>query len=525
MNKKNIITYIVSLFLSISLIFSFQILKYYERGSLRVGENIHFNLFLALITLITSFCLYFLLKLFLMKFSKLNISKSIIVWNDKKVFIISFVLIFFSGLIFLLYCYPGAAMVDSYQLLIDPIGYSFQYPLVYSIVSSKLFNIFYNITGSMNLSFFFLSFIQLIIISLIISYAIKFQHSEFKCNKATFLILFYFCFFTIFSNLNISHLRDTWFSAFFLIIIMMIYKVIKTNGTIFQNENFIILSCIAITGLLLSRNNGVLIIAVVLLYFLIRYKKFLKYIFFMIIVFAFSVNICIFLPNNKKNSLFQESVAVPFQQLAYTIKYGHISDDDLSFISEIIPVDIVKTKYSGFTFDRLKWGLMFNNFELNNKKNEFMRVWLKNMIPNYKLYIKAYMLNTCDLWAFLPFKYSQGILFELQKKDLIGFQYFEKLNNEQILPDFIYNILDFFYKNYCVYFSNGMLFWIYVLLVLILVYKEKKEYLPVFIPFLLIWVNLMLMSPLASAFRYMAMFGYCLPFIIVIVFYDKKLNN
>ena len=521
MNKRNILVIIFSLLFSLTLVLSSQILRYYERGSLVVLSYIHFNLKSFIIFIILSILIYILTKIFLKKISNMGFSKSYNPWINKKVFIISTLCIFISGLVFLLYCYPGAAMVDSYQILIDPIGYSFQYPLLYSILSSKIFFLVYNITGSMNVGFFILSLIQLIIMSSILGYSIYWLHNRFKSNKATFLTIFYFMFFFIFSNLNIAHLRDSLFSGFFLLLVIYIYDIVTSNGKKLKNDNFIILFIISITGLLLSRNNGLFIVSIVLVYLLIKYYRYYKTFILIFIIVLFVTLIPKTLPNNNKNNLFQESVAVPFQQIVYSIKYGNVSVEDQKAISKIIPVEIARNKYVGFTFDTLKWGLMFNNFELNKNKSEFMHVWLKNMIPNFNLYTKSFLVNNCDLWALLPFKYNQGIQFELQKKDIVGFQYFGDLNNERILPNFIYKTLDFLYQNYCFYFGNGFLLWIYIILAIILIFKNKKKLLVIFLPFLLIWLNLFFMSPLASAFRYMAMFGYCLPFILCIVFYKK----
>ena len=524
MSKRKILTGIFSVLLAVALVLSAQILQFYDKGSLNIGKYMHFSFRTFIIVVIFSITFYILFRKLFSKLTNIGFSSSTSPWNSKKVFIISTIIIFISGLLFLLYCYPGVAMVDSYQLLIDPIGYSFRYPLVYSILSSKLFNLFYSLFGSMNVSFFILSLLQLIILSFILGYTIKWVHNKFKSNKATLLTLLYFTIFFIFFFFYIAHLRDSFFCVFFIVFITIIYDIIDSKGESLNNDRFIIKFIITVTGILLSRNNGVFIISVMILYLFIKYYKYYKRLVIILFIFVFISCVPKLLPNNSKNTLFQESVAIPFQQIVYSIKYGDVSVEDQEVISEIIPVDIAKAKFSGFDFDRLKWGLMFNNFVLNDKKNEFMHVWLKNMIPNFKLYTKSFLVNNCDLWAFLPFKYSQGTIFQLHDKDIVGYQFYSDLNNERILPKFMYNILDFIYQKYCFYFNNGFLFWMYFFLVVLLVYKNKKNYLPVFLPFLLIWINLIFMSPYACAFRYMAMFGYCFPFICSIVFY-KRLKN
>lgn len=526
MNRKKIITYITSLFLSITCIFSYQILKYYTKGPSQVIKHIYFNIFVVIAIIVLSIILYLLLSKILSKLKEKSFSSSKKVMSSKNVFIISFIIIFLVGLLFLLTVYPGTAMVDSYQLIANPVGFSIQYPLVYSILSSKIFYFIYRLSGSMNLAFFTLGFIQLVIMSFILSYTIKWLHEKLKSNYATTLVIIYFNIFIIFPNLNIAHLRDTLFSGFFLLLFTIIYDVCESNGDKLRSNHFLVKIALTLTGLLLSRNNGLIIVSIVIIYLLIRYRKYYKPVLYMIYIVVFVSLVPRFLPNNYNESLFQESVANPFQQVAYSINEGNISDEDKAIIEKIVPIEVVNERYNAFTFDNLKWSITFRNFKFNELKEEFIHVWLKNMIPNYKEYTKAYIVNTCDLWAFMPFKFKQGTVLSLQTKDIAGMQYFEKLDNTQILPNFLYKGMLFIINNQSVFFSNGMLFWIYVFLALVLIYKGKKKYLPIFIPFIVIWINLMLMAPLASAFRYMAMFGYCLPFLVALIFYEKeKLNN
>ena len=57
---------------------------------------------------------------------------------------------------------------------------------------------------------------------------------------------------------------------------------------------------------------------------------------------------------------------------------------------------------------------------------------------------------------------------------------------------------------------------------LLVIYKNKKDYIILFIPFLTLWLNHMVATPLSSALRYMSPLGYALPFIIGIVLYKEN---
>ncbi len=520
--KRDLLIKFVSFVFSTSLIVSVRLFLSLSSGTEETNHKLNFTYFDLIFAIILSIVLYFLLIKIISNLAKKKIILSKSIWNKRIIFLLSFISTFLSGLLFLLTFYPGVATVDSVQLLADPVGYSFQYPLIYSLIQSKLFYLLYDIFNSMNVAFFLLSLLQLIFMSSIISYTISWFHVRFKSNTFTMLIILYFNLFLVFSNINVAHLRDSYFAAFFLLLITVLYQISKTNGKCFGNDSFMVKCILIITGLLCSRNNAVFTVLFLLIILLNKYRIYIQRI---LILLGITIFVCIipnFIPNNMSQSLCQESMAVPIQQISYTIKYGNISERDKEVISDIIPADVVSDKYRINNVDNIKWYAMFDHFGLNAKINSFVKIWLKNMIPNFKCYVKAYILHMSDLFTIQVFKTRQSVFFEIDKDYFVGNQYFRELNNISIFPNFIQSKLEWFYKNYTVYVNNGSLFWIYVFLAILLIYKNKKQYLIVFVPFGLIWANLMIASPLAGAFRYMSMFGYALPFIVGIVFQTDK---
>ena len=157
--KNKIITYIVSFMISLSIILTLNI-GFLNQDSQDYIEyfifDFEFNTLFFVLVLVFSIIIYIILRFILKIIYKLYIKDSKKLWSKKIIFIISLISIFISGLIFLLTYYPGTCMVDSLQLLLDPKGYSFQYPLLYSLFFSKLFNLFTYIFNSMDVSLFIL---------------------------------------------------------------------------------------------------------------------------------------------------------------------------------------------------------------------------------------------------------------------------------------------------------------------------------------------------------------------------------
>ncbi len=522
--KKNIIICIVSFMLSISILLTLNmgILSNHSQLPSYLQYFIFdfkFNIVFIIILIVFFIVIFILLKILIKFFCKINIPDSKKIWSSKKIFIISLISVFISGLMFLLTYYPGVCMVDSLQLLLDPKGYSFQYPLMYSLFFSKLFNLFIYIFNSKNVAFFILGLLQLIFMSIVISYVITWFHNKFKTNILTLLTIIYFNIFTIFSNLNIAHLKDTLFSAFILLLITLIYELIETKGYCLTNNKYKFKLTIVILFLLLIRNNAIVILSILFFLIIVLYRKYIKELIVSFVIIVLVCNIKLFLPDEyNRKPLFQESIAVPLQQLFYLDYLDLLEGDSKEYIDDLMPKEIVNISYYPLFVDDIKWSLIFNRYKLDTTKKEFINIWLKNMKPHFKEYIKAYLLQTYSLWSINSFDSYESNFFSISYNDSSIHQYYNDLYNKPILPSSIYNKLDKFYKKNTVFLNNGSLFWIYVLLSLILLYKKKTRYLLLFIPFFSIWFNLMLATPYSSAFRYMCSFGYALPFMLTIIF-------
>jgi len=298
----------------------------------------------------------------------------------------------------------------------------------------------------------------------------------------------------------------------------MLYEIIESKGTYFNNDKNRFKFMFLFMLLLFSRRNAIIIIMVLIVILFIKYRKYYKYYILVSLFSLFIYNLNLFLPSNyPKTGLYQESVSVPIQQISYVIKYKNIDEKDRKFLDNIMYTDTINEIYNPFMVDNIKWNQLFNGYYLTEHKYEFNDIWFKYLKKYPKEYMKAYILNTYSLWSINEYLDYESSFYYINSG-------YRSLHNEIILPKKIYNSLNKFYTKYNKYINNGSLLWIYILLMLIIIYKNKKEYIILFIPFITLWLNHMVATPLSSALRYMSPLGYALPFIIGIVFYkeDKK---
>ena len=515
MNKRNILTFIISILFIIMVFFTFYIGKPASYNKEFIN-SFNFEYIYIFPIIFLSIVFYIILKTILKLVSKINIYESKKIINSKIIFIISFITIFLSGLLFLLTYYPGTGMVDTAQILSNPILFSNQYPLIYSLISSFIFNTMFKITNSSNFSYFILSLLQLIFMTSIISYVIYWMHKKFKSNIISIITIIYFNIFTIFSNLNSAHLRDSIFSVLILLLITIIYEIIESNLNYLDSDKNRFKLMFVSMCMIFSRNNAFIILLVLIILLVIKYKRHYKYFTVLFLFILVLCNLKIFLPKKYHNKgFYQESISVPIQQISYVIKYKNIDDNDKKFLDNIIYTDTIRELYDPYMVDKIKWNHMFNSYYLNNHRQEFNNIWFKYLKRYPKEYLKAYILNTYSLWSINEYNSWESSFFIIDSG-------YRTLYNQRILPNDIYLLLDFIYKKTTKFINNGSLFWIYVFLFLLAIYKNKKKYLIIFIPFICLWINHMVASPLSSALRYMSPLAYALPFIVGIVFYKEK---
>ena len=524
--KKNIteklIYLVISLFLGLTISLKLQI-DYTTKVPEYFINRVNLDLFFYAKSIAIGFICYFVLQSILKLLSKISTKEMIVPFSSKLICSISFIGILITNLIFLLTYYPGSNMNDTLLIIQGPISSSSQHPIIYNLLLSGTFRIFNSLFNNMNTAFFFTSFIQIIVMAIIITYLINWFNKTFKNKFGTIFLLLYFIFLPIVANYNTVLLKDSLFSIILLLHLPLLYKLIETNGDCLKNIKYLLLMLLVFLFTILICNNGLYVILFLSIIILFMYKKYWKQFISTILITILISQI----PNlfiTKYEPLFQEKVGVLIQQLAYTITYDEnkLSDSDLTYLNKIMDIDKIKENYNPYSVDTLKWNKDFNHEYLNKTKSKFIKVWFSNLPTHFESYLKGYILTTYELWSIEKFNPIQSKFLGINKADYYDQDYYKELNNKQIFPNSIQNTLESFYKNTIIFFGNGTCFWILIVLSLLAIYKEKKELIILSIPFIGIWLTLMVSAPISYAFRYMCPYLYALPFILLIIFCYKR---
>lgn len=490
-------------------------------------KDFQFNLFFFIKILICGILILGLIIFLFHILDKIKIVQKSKEISNKKIFIISFVSIFLSGLLYRLVFFPGSGFNDTLYIISDPVGMSVQHPLLYNLVIGYTYRIFFSIFQSNNLAYFSTSICQLLFMTLIIAIIICWFNKTFKNAKYSIILILYYSLLPIISSYNSALIKDSIYNALFLLDIPILYTIIVTKAKCIKDNKILLLFTIILSLSTFVRNNSIYVLIILLITIMFIYKKYFKRlgIMLILIILISKAPMLLVLNRNDLTPLFKEKIAVPLSQLTYTIyTNGEIGDDEQNYLNKLLPLETYKNNYNPYFIDSIKWNKNFNTSYLNETKTEFLKVWFNTLPNNLEGYIKSYFLLTYNYWAIEKFNPNQSVFFELDLTDSNSLSRFKdpKLCSEQILPNFIQNPLEKFYKSTAAYINMDTCVWLIILYFLYTIHKKKQELIILSLPLIGTWFTIMISTPVSFAFRYFSLYIYLVPIVLLISLLYKK---
>lgn len=395
-----------------------------------------------------------------------------------------FYIIFFPGLF-------DNDLTDMYNMLLGQTSYndSFRYTglndhhtLIYAffywifIVPIKSFG------GSDTIVLSVVCFVQIVICSLCLSYAVINLRKIFNNKIATVLCLLFFLINPLIIQFSISHWKDALFGVLVLILVVELIK---------KKPNLALMIALLILVSFL-RKNGIFISLVLIIIFIIKDKSLRKY----FIICGVTIIVCVFgkslLPIQQTH--FSEAISIPIQQVAYTTKYADLGEEK-EFFDEIISSEEVVDLYDPKTPDPIKFSPNFNDEFLDSHKVEFFENYIKLGIAHPHEYFQAWVEQTCNFWK----------IFDVDTWYTL---------DDQSGHDDVKNFLDNCIEPENPIYNSGVLILLTVLAFILC--KKRRLCLS---PLLILFFTLLLCAP-AEDFRYVYPLHLSLPFVIMFL-YDK----
>ena len=443
-----------------------------------------------------------------------------------KVFFIIWLVILVCWLPYILSYYPGGVYADTVRSIQQGMGreaISNNNPILYALILKLFLNIGIMIKSEY-LGIQLFSIAQVLVMSGAISYFIYLLYKKKISMKYIVLITAFFGIFKLIPVYAISIWKDTPFCIALFLYIVLIMEIIYNNAKNLEKPGGIIHYVILSILVAFLRNNGIYVIFLTTLVLLIVYRKsVLNKLRALSISSILTIILCLIVqgPVYRHYNLttsFVESLGVPIQQMCYVVAdNGDITEEQLEFINNMCPIEVIKEKYNPCIVDKIKWDESFNNEFLEENKAEFFKTWFQIFLKNPSSYVKAYLLNTIGFWdvnkstndGYANMTMWWNVESELQYKQ----------------EDVIKNITDVSIRKVLeikTTISSAVFLFIMLTGIVITIYKKRYKNLIIFMPMFLTWLTVMIAAPLASSLRYVYILVLTVPISLLIPFLKSR---
>lgn len=433
------------------------------------------------------------------------------------------------NLICLFTYFPGVGMNDGLNIMIGGMSQSQQFPIMYCAAITLITKIgaFF---GSLQYSVVIYSIIQIVCVSALYTWIVVWFSKKCAPKYLKYIILLYFLLEPLLAMYAISMLKDTLFSLLLLVLMMLVYDLI-IDAEIKRKKTWWILFAIVIFGILTLRNNGSYIIfpiLIILFFCCPQNRKGVICMFFCAIFTIVLLKILMIWVGAEQ--LFQELVGIPLQQMAAVVaNNGKIAPEQAEFLNKLMPLEEMAVQYNPSSADAIKWKSTFDREFLNEHRLEFLMTWVKLLPENFLIYVKAYLQQTFWFWA--PCQEGTVQCFYsienvADNKWLVEFLKTSGIHDQPLLPAQLNSLLRNWYQLGNKFFREGVCFWIMLSTLVLSVLKNRNwRMILVYAPALLLWLTIMISTPVAESMRYVFVFAYALPFFVGVLFIKSKIND
>ena len=417
---------------------------------------------------------------------------------NKKYFIFFFLIIFICYIPYLIHYYPGKITYDTnLQLSFIKNGIlSDIHSLVHTNFLGLFVNIGLNIFHNENLGIMFYTLFQMLFLAFTYAFVCYYLSKKNVNFKIILVILFSYAILPIYTHYAVTVWKDILFATSFVYIVIFLNEL-RTNKTIFNYLGLIF----GLFLLFFMRSNGMYIFLVMLPFLIYYWQKDLKSLIIVGSIFLMFLFIKFPVYNyfNVSSSSISESLAIPTEQMARVItKNGNISLKEEEFLNSITDVANIPNIYLPYIVDPVK--NTFNNLILKERLKDYFKVWKSLLFKNLGTYIEAYLSITLGYW-YPGVNYWSTIT--LANPNIIDITASHKLP----LAGIIWNI--------------GLASLITLLSFTLSLYLKRKNYL-LYVPFLGLWLTMMIASPVYAEFRYVYGLFTSLPIILLLPFLKKE---
>jgi len=395
------------------------------------------------------------------------------------------------------------------------------------------------------------SLLQMLLFAAVFTAAVMYLQYIGVGKRAGKWIKMIYMFYPLFILWSFTIVKDTLFSVICLALTVALVEIVRTNGEVLKYRRFDLSLFIIILLTMLTKNQGVYIIFLIGIAFLIVYRK--KYWKHILMVFATSlvlyqgIYVNMLLPAlNVMPGGTQEILSLPFQQTARFVKEHEeeVTSEEEEIINQVLDYDSLAELYDPLKSDAVKF--TYNQHASREELVNYFKVWFKHLLRHPGTYVQAaingsYGYFYTEIEQSLP--YSKFVVKTEDYFDWLEEKgYLEKfavvnVPDEAELAQFEVDDIDAFspvktginglfkltleVPGVGLLFTIGFYSWMVIICLVIFIYQKKGKYLLAFSPVILSMLILIL-SPTYCNRRYIMPLVFELPFMIGFIFYKEQ---
>lgn len=485
-------------------------------NAIPINNQMIFSLKKIIYVLLECICLfpltYRLLNNFYFYFNKLDLKSD----NERK----SYNKFFFCAWLFIFVCYlpyfwryyPGKLTIDSYlqlQFIKDGV-----FTDIHPFIQTQFVGLFYNIGKILfhneNMAIAFYIIVQMIVMSCLFAYVCRFLYKR-KINiKICLITILAYALLPMYTHYSITMWKDVMFGGCFILVLVSLLEFALNQNKISLGQ--ILIFVLGILMMMFFRNNGVYIVLFMTPFIIFTFRK-RKIIFAPLMIGLIAIYFIVKGPVysmigvSSTNSV--EAFSIPLQQIARVFALDKdVDEQSLKYLNSIMDTTKIKENYTPYISDPIK--NMTNRAVVENTKDELIKTWIRLLKRYPQIYVEAYLSQTVGYWS----------------PDV---DYWTTLNQENStnMPKILCKVIDITASKRLpfanLFWSIGLGFTVTLLSYTLTLYKKDKIGIA-YIPFLGLWITMMLASPVYAEFRYVYGLFTGLPIIMLIPFLKYKIQ-
>ena len=300
--------------------------------------------------------------------------------------------------------FPGGFRYDAGSELDQAVhGYNGDFPLLHSVIITRLLPFVYNITKSYNKGVAIYVIIQMIMVACMYMHII-YAFGKKSINKIVLFIALLYCgCFPVIQLLVVQEVRDVLFSALLMYVMFLFYLMESDKAAFFKGVGKPILLGIVFVLALLARSNNaetvmlIAVIAVSIIVWVANRKKFFRGATILLVTSIGSflllgvllTSLCQPLTPAKTGS----SLSIMSQSIARAYLYENEKWTDEEIAELSMYIDLQDLLYCAEEADRTK-----NRMNIENNFSDFLKFWCKTGLKYPRCYINAILAHTQNMW-------------------------------------------------------------------------------------------------------------------------------